>query len=237
MATILITGSNQGIGFEFARQYAADGWNVIACCRTPDKADELQALADKNSTIWIEQLDVCDHSAIDALGAKYKNTSLDVLLNNAGIIGPIPIADHIHRQHFGSMDYAVWQQVLETNTFAPIKLAETFVHAIAASEQKKIINISSNVGSISERCLPAIAYGSSKTALNKATTIVAEQLRDRGIIVALFCPGAVKTRMDAWGQAGVGIEDSVSSLRPLIETLTISDSGCFRDYTGRTIAW
>ena len=93
------------------------------------------------------------------------------------------------------------------------------------------------MGSISERCLPAIAYGSSKTALNKATTIVAEQLRDRGIIVALFCPGAVKTRMDAWGQAGVGIEDSVSSLRPLIETLTISDSGSFRDYTGRTIAW
>jgi NAD(P)-dependent dehydrogenase (short-subunit alcohol dehydrogenase family) len=160
-----------------------------------------------------------------------------VLLNNAGMIGPVPIIDHIRRQLFGSIDYAVWHAVLETNTFGPIKLAETCVDNLAASEQKKLVNISSNVGSIAERCQPAIAYSSSKSALNRATTIIAEQLRDRGIIVALFCPGAVKTRMDAWGNARVGIEESVSSLRPLIESLTLADSGSFRDYSGRTIAW
>ncbi len=237
MPTILITGANQGIGLEFTRQYAADGWNIIACCRTPDKADELHALADRNSTITIERLDVCDHDAIDALGAKYKGMPIDVLLNNAGIIGPIPIAENIHRQHFGSIDYVVWQQVIETNTFAPIKMAEVFLDNVATSEQKKIVNITSNVGSIVERDLPAIAYGTSKTALNKASTVIAKQLEDRDIIVALFCPGAVKTRMDAWGNAGVGIEESVSSLRPLIDSLTMSDSGSYRDYTGRTIAW
>ena len=237
MATILITGANRGIGLEFTRRYAADGWDIIACCRTADKAHELQALADDNSAIIIEQLDVRNHANIEALGEKYTATPLDVLLNNAGIIGPIPIADNIHLQHFGSIDYAVWQEVLETNTFGPIKLAETFVDNLAASKQKKLINISSNVGSITERCQPAIAYASSKSALNRVTTIIAEQLKDRDIIAALFCPGAVKTRMDAWGNAGVGIEESVSSLRPLIETLTMSDSGSFRDYTGRTIAW
>ena len=237
MPTVLITGANQGIGLEFARHYAADGWNVIACCRTPEKADELHVLADKHSAITIEQLDVCDHDAIDALGSKYKGAPIDVLLNNAGIIGPIPIAENIYRQHFGSIDYDVWQQVIETNTFAPIKLAEVFLDNVAASEQKKIVNISSNVGSIVERNLPAIAYGTSKTALNKASTVIAEQLREHNIIVALFCPGAVKTRMDAWGNAGVGIEESVSSLRPLIDSLTMSDSGSYRDYTGRTIAW
>ncbi len=237
MSIILVTGANQGIGLEFVRQYAADGWEVIACCRTPEKADELQALAKENPAIAVEKLDICDHAAIDALGDQYKNIPIDVLLNNAGIIGPVPIAENIHRQHFGSIDYSVWQQVIETNTFAPIKLAEVLVDNVAASEQKKIVNITSNVGSIVERCLPAIAYGTSKTALNKATTVIAKQLRDRDIIAALFCPGAVKTRMDAWGNAGVGIEESVSSLRPLIDSLTMSDSGSYRDYTGRTIAW
>lgn len=237
MPTILITGANQGLGLEFTRQYVADGWDVIACCRTPDKAHELQALADDNAAITIEQLDVRNHEAIEALGAKYTTTPIDVLLNNAGMIGPVPIAEHIHRQHFGSMDYDLWQEVIETNTFAPIKLAETFVENLAVSEQKKLINISSNVGSIAERCQPAIAYATSKTALNRATTIIAAQLKDRGIISALFCPGAVKTRMDAWGNAGVDIEPSVSWLRPQIEALTMSDTGSFRDYTGRTIAW
>jgi NAD(P)-dependent dehydrogenase (short-subunit alcohol dehydrogenase family) len=237
MATIIITGANQGIGFEFTRQYASAGYDVIACCRTPDKADELQALATSNSSISVEKLDVCDHAAIDALGAKYAGTPIDVLLNNAGMIGPGPIAENIDRQHFGSIDYAVWQEVIETNTFGPIKLAETFIDNLAASDEKKLVNISSNVGSIAERCLPAIAYASSKTALNRVTTIIAEQLKERGIITALFCPGAVKTRMDAWGKAGVGIEESVSSLRPLIDSLSMSDAGSFRDYTGRTIAW
>jgi NAD(P)-dependent dehydrogenase (short-subunit alcohol dehydrogenase family) len=237
MPAVLITGANQGIGFEFVRQYAADGWDVIACCRTPAAANELQALARDNSAVVIERLDVRDHAAIDDLGARYAATPLDLLLNNAGMIGPAPIAEQIHRQKFGSIDYGVWQEVIETNTFGPIKLAETFLSNLEAGEQKKLVNISSNTGSIAERCQPAIAYSSSKTALNRVTTIIAEQLKERGIIVALYCPGMVKTRMDAWGNAPVGIEESVSSLRPLIDNLTMADSGSFRDYTGRTIAW
>lgn len=237
MSTALITGANQGIGLEFARQYAADGWDVVACCRTPDQAGQLQALAQGNSAVSIEQLDVRDHAAIDALGEKYRGMPLDILLNNAGMIGPAPIAEQIHRQKFGSIDYGVWQEVIETNTFGPIKLAETFLPHLEVGEHKKLVNISSNTGSIAERCQPAIAYSSSKTALNRVTTIVAEQLKDRGIIVALFCPGMVKTRMDAWGNAGVGIEESVNGLRRLIEGLRLEDSGSFRDYAGRVIAW
>jgi len=237
MAIVLITGANQGIGLEFTRQYAAEGWDVIACCRMPDKAAELQALAQENSAVSIEQLDVRDHAAVDALGAKYKATPLDILINNAGMIGPAPIAEQIHRQVFGSIDYSVWQEVIETNTYGPIKLAETFLSNLEAGEHKKLVNISSNTGSISERCQPAIAYSSSKSALNRATTIVAEQLKEHGIVVALFCPGMVKTRMDAWGNAGVSAEDSVAGLISLIASLTLTDSGTFRDYTGRTIAW
>ena len=237
MPSILITGANQGLGFEFTRQYAADGWNVIACCRTPESADALTELAAADSGITIEKLDVRDYEAIEALGKKYTGTSLDILLNNAGIIGPSPIADNIERQHFGTIDYDVWRDVLETNTLAPVKMAETFVENLAAGAQKKIINISSQVASITEMTIPGVAYASSKTALNRAVTIIAKQLKERGIIVAMFCPGYVKTRMDAFGFATVEIEASINALRPLIAALKLEDSGSFRSHEGRIISW
>lgn len=237
MPSILITGANQGLGLEFTRQYSADGWDVIACCRTPEAADALRELADETPRVVMEKLDVCDHAAIDALGKKYTGIPLDILLNNAGIVGPVPIAEHTHRQHFGTMDYEVWRNVMATNTFAPVKMAETFVENLAAGEQKKIVNISSQVSSIAEMCIPSIAYASSKTALNRAMTIVAAQLKERGIVVAMFCPGYVKTRMDAFGYAMVEIEASINALRPLIAALTIDDSGSFTSHEGRKIAW
>ena len=237
MSSILITGANQGLGLEFTRQYAADGWDVIACCRSPESAIELAEFAAGNTKVTIEKLDVREHAAIDALGKKYAGYPLDILLNNAGIIGPVPIAENIGRQHFGSMDYAVWRDVLETNTLAPVKMAETFIGNLAAGKQKKLINISSNVASITEMTIPGIAYASSKTALNRTMTIVAGQLKERGIIVAMFCPGYVKTRMDAFGYALVEIEQSISALRPLFAGLTIEDTGCFRNFEGRTLAW
>ena len=111
MSAILITGANRGLGLEFTRQYAADGWHVIACGREPSGADELNALVADNAEIVVEQLDVNDFAAIDVLADKYSGKAIDVLLNNAGIIGPIPIAENIERQSFGSMEYDVWADV------------------------------------------------------------------------------------------------------------------------------
>ena len=196
MPTVLITGANRGIGLEFARQYAADGWRVIACCRSPADADDLRELADAHPTLSIDPLDVRDHRAIESLGDKYAQQPIDVLLNNAGIIGPIPIAEHVERQHFGSMDYDLWRDVIDTNTFAPLKMVETFVDHVATSDQKKIVNISSTVGSIAEMSVSALAYASSKSALNRVMTTVAGELRERGVIVALFLP---RLRQDADG--------------------------------------
>jgi len=241
MPTILITGANRGLGLEFTRQYAADGWKVVACCRNPEEADELAALADEsadeNSDVVIEKLDVNDFAAIDALAEKYTGTAIDVLLNNAGIIGRFPIAENIERQHFGSMEYDIWEEVIRTNTFAPVKMAEAFLENVAASDQKKIVNISSTVGSITEMTIPGVAYASSKSALNRAMTIVANDVKSRGIIVAMFCPGYVKTRMDAFGYAMVEIPESIGALRPMIADLTIDKTGSYTGHDGRTIGW
>lgn len=237
MPNILITGANRGLGLEFTRQYAAEGWHIIACCRSPESADELNALAAGNNNIIIEKLDVADFAAIDQLGVKYKDTPIDILLNNAGIIGPIPIDENIMRQHFGQMEYDIWEDVMRVNCYAPMKLTETFMGNVAASDQKKIICISSSVGSISEMNIPGVAYASSKTALNRSMTIAARELKPKGVIVGLFCPGYVKTRMDAFGYAMVEIEESISLLRPMIEALTLEDSGSFRGHDGRIIGW
>jgi NAD(P)-dependent dehydrogenase (short-subunit alcohol dehydrogenase family) len=237
MPTILVTGASRGLGLEFVRQYTEDGWQVIACCRSPGSADELQSLAAINNNITIEKLDVQSHAEIEALAKKYAEQPIDVLLNNAGLIGPLPYEEHIHRQHFGSTDYTVWDTVFQTNVYGPLKMTEAFLEHVAASELKIIANISSEVSSIAGFTVPAIAYASSKSALNRAMTIVASQLKDRGIIVKLFCPGYVKTRMDFSDYATVEIPESITALRSLIAKLTIEDTGTFTRYDGKTLAW
>jgi len=237
MPTILVTGASRGLGLEFSRQYAEDDWQVIACCRSPESADELQSLAANNQNVTIEKLDVQNHAEIEALAKKYDGRPIDVLINNAGLIGPLPYEDHIHRQHFGTTDYTVWDTVIRTNVYGPLKMTEAFVEHVAASDLKIIANISSEVSSMAGFAVPAIAYASSKSALNRAMTIVASQLKDRGIIVKLFCPGYTKTRMDFSGYATVEIPDSITGLRDLIAELTIEDTGTFTRYDGKTLAW
>jgi NAD(P)-dependent dehydrogenase (short-subunit alcohol dehydrogenase family) len=171
-------------------------------------------------------MDMLDHSSIDAVADKYKGKPIDILLNNAGIIGPVPIQDHLDAQHFGTIDYDVWDTVVRTNTFAPVKMAEAFLENVQASAQKKIITLSSTVGSLQE----------SKTAVNKAVQLISEVLLDKGVIAMAFCPGYVKTRMGVGG-ATVEIPDSVSGMKGLIDTFTMGDTGTFRRFNGDTVAW
>jgi len=236
MSTVLITGANRGIGLELCRQYLKQDWQVIATCRDPDAANELQALVTAHPQLRIMALDVTDLSAVDRLAAELAGQPIDVLINNAGIVGPVPVPEHIGRQHFGTLDYDVWEQVLRTNTFGPVKLSEALLPNLLAGGQKKIVTLSSTVGSIVERDTPAMAYATSKTAVNKAMTLLAGILREQGIVVALVCPGYVKTRLD-FGGADVEIEDSARALIGRIEGFGLADSGTFTRYNGETIAW
>jgi len=232
----LVTGANRGIGLELVEQYAALGWQVVATCREPARADELQAVAAQYPGVTVEALDLADRGTIDALAEKYREQPIDLLVNNAGTMGPLPLEDHIHRQRFGGIDYDLWADVLLANTLGTVRMTEAFVEHVAASRRRTIVAISSTAGSIGESDRTAMAYTTSKAALNKAMTIAARTLQPRGVIVAIVCPGHVKTRLGIGG-AGVEIADSVAGMRTLFDSLTIADTGTFRRYNGETIAW
>ncbi len=232
----LITGANRGLGLEFVRQYANDGWSVIATCRDPSAAKELAALSSVNQSVRIEQLDIADGGSIKSLAERMGDEPIDLLMNNAGTMGPLPLEEHIHRQRFGRLDYDLWAQILMTNTIGTVHMCEAFASNVAASQGRTIVTLSSTAGSIGESDRPAIAYTSSKAALNKAMTTVARTLAPQDVKVLIICPGHVKTRLGIGG-ASIEIPDSVRGVRHLIAESTMRDSGTFRRYDGATIAW
>lgn len=144
MATVLITGANRGLGLEFCKQYAAEGWTVIACCRMPEQASALAELARQYPAIQMEALDVADFDRIDAVSRKLSGSAIDVLINNAGVYGDT------QANRFGRLDYRAWINTLRINTLAPVKIAEAFLNQIKAGEKKLIVNISSLMGSIAD---------------------------------------------------------------------------------------
>jgi NAD(P)-dependent dehydrogenase (short-subunit alcohol dehydrogenase family) len=188
--TVLITGSNRGLGLEFVKQYAAGGWTVIATARDPGGATELRQIAATNSKVVVERLDVLDTKAITALAAKYKGRPLDLLINNAGVLGDMKA------QALGSLDYDAFEEVMAVNVYAPLAMAEAFRESVAASGQKKIVAITSRSGIIS---LPGSRgpyfYRASKVALNMVMRVLADDLRSRGIVVAVVSPAPTETDM------------------------------------------
>ncbi|MCP5470957.1 MAG: SDR family oxidoreductase [Sinobacteraceae bacterium] len=236
MPVVLITGANRGLGLEFARQYAEAGWQVIATCRDPDAATDLQALRTQHSRLEIEPLSVDDFVAIDALATRLAGRPIDVLLNNAGVFGPKPGADKDLRQNFGSMDYDIWAKVLRTNLMAPMKMAEAFVEHVAASAQKKIVAISSTEGSSASARGGIHAYRTSKAALNMLMQNLAPDLAPRGIVTAAFCPGWIRTRMGGPG-APLEAPPSIAGLRRVIDGLTPGNSGKFWLWSGERLPW
>jgi NAD(P)-dependent dehydrogenase (short-subunit alcohol dehydrogenase family) len=237
MSRVLITGASRGIGLEFAKQYAEAGWDVIATCRDPARATALAALAAGHPGISVEPLDVTDHAAIDRLAARLAGTPIDLLLNNAGSIGPRdPGHTRIAEQFFGSLNFSEWAKVLAINTLAPVKVAEAFAEHVAASDGRRMVFLSSTTGSNAEGQHAVFAYCSSKAALNKAVTMLAMALKPRGIVCAAVCPGHVRTELGGAG-ALIDADESVTGLRRVIEGLTPERSGSFTRYDGAPIAW
>jgi len=227
MPTILITGANRGIGLNLARLYAADGWKVIGTARKPAEAAELAALP---GDISIEPLEVTDHAAVKALAAKLDDEAIDVLWNNAGVIGR-------NATTLGSIDAEDLWQTLLINTYAPILIAEAFSPHVVASEQKKMAFTSSKLGSIAENVGGGrYAYGPAKAGLNMACKSFAIDLHSNGVIVLPLHPGHVATDMGG-ASAPVSPDESARGLKAVVDSATLDDSGKFVDYQGVPIPW
>ena len=231
MPTALITGSNRGLGLEFARQYLVDGWQVYAGCRDPNSAHALRRLADASGhKLRILALDVVDLASIRAAAAELDGQAIDLLLNNAGVGGA-------SGQTVGNIDYDAWAKVLDVNTMGPMRVSEAFVEHVARSERKLIVTLTSGMGSIADNTSGgSIAYRSSKAALNMVMRSLAIDLAPRGITCVVVNPGWVQTDMGGV-HAPLTPAESVRSLRRLIETLGLGQSGKFFNHDGHEYAW
>lgn len=236
MPTVLVTGASRGLGLEFVRQYAAAGWTVLACARVPDEAAELARLATAHPDVAVHALDVTRYAAVGALARALAGTPIDVLLNNAGRYGPKPNADDDPRQELGHFDPAVFEELLRVNAVAPLRMAEAFLPHVAASGQRKIVAISSSMGSIAEGGGGAYAYRMSKAALNGAMATLARDVAARGIRVGIYCPGWVRTAMGG-PRAPLAPPESVAALRARIAELDEARSGTFVRYDGTPVPW
>lgn len=230
MPTILLTGANRGLGLEFVRQYAAEGWRVHACCRNPAAASELAAV---EGDVVIHALDVADLDATAALAGSI-DEPIDVLLANAGIYGNGPDGKN---QTFGALDYAHWVKTLQVNTLAPLRLAECFIEHVVKGEQKRILAVTSKMGSIADNTSGgAYLYRSSKAGLNAAFRSLAHDLAGRAISVAVMHPGWVQTDMGGTS-APMTIPDSVRGMRGVIASLDATGSGRFFLHDGSELPW
>jgi len=231
MPSTLITGANRGIGLEFARQYLADGWRVYAACRDPDSAFELHPLADTSEhQLRIMALDVTNPAGIKAAATELDKQAIDLLLNNAGVMGP-------RSQTIGNVDYEAWARVLDANTMGPMRISEAFVENVARSDRKLIVTLTSGMGSLADNTSGgSIAYRSSKAAVNMVMRSLAIDLAPRGITCVVVNPGWVQTDMGG-PHAKITPVESVTKLRRLIDSLGPAQSGKFFNYDGREYPW
>ncbi|MBM3503413.1 MAG: SDR family oxidoreductase [Alphaproteobacteria bacterium] len=237
MPSILITGANGGLGVELTRQYSADGWRVLAAVRDPARASDLDPIVRASGGgVTLHRLDVNDRAQITALAKDLASESIDVLLNNAGLMESWDYT-------FGRIDYALWERILRTNLIAPVNVANAFLAHVARSERKLVVTLSSGLGSMTDntwgkRLSPGrlYMYRSSKAAMNMATKCLSFDLKPRGVAAVVITPGHVRTRMGGPG-APLAAEESITNVRKVIAGLTLKDSGKFFFYTGSEYPW
>jgi NAD(P)-dependent dehydrogenase (short-subunit alcohol dehydrogenase family) len=226
MPTVLITGAARGLGLEFTRQYAAKGWKVLACARTP------AALEGEKGDIHPHRLEVTDYKAVTALAESLSNEAIYVLICNAGIGGDRGSS----QQDLGSLDPALWRRIFEINTLAPLMMAEAFVEHVARSQEKKLVAISSILGSLANNNGGRYFYRASKTALNMEWNCLAKELAPRGLICVALHPGWVQTDMGG-GAAPLTIDQSVPAMVKTIAGFKPSDNGRYIQYDGTELPW
>ena len=225
---VLVTGANRGIGLELVDQYTRDGYDVIATCRDPGGAGalhEIGAARDLNGSVTVRRLDVTSETDLDRLVSELDGVAIDILVANAAVFGGV-------RSRFGDLDWPSWRTALEVNLLGSIRVATALWPNVAASQQRKIVFLSSRAG-LPREATPnrSYVYVSSKAALNAAVRCLALDLATRGVVAALLNPGHVKTGIGG-ARAPMTPAESVTRMRAVIAGLTASDAGKFLHFDG-----
>jgi NAD(P)-dependent dehydrogenase (short-subunit alcohol dehydrogenase family) len=224
--TVLVTGANRGLGLEFAKQYHAAGWTVIATAREPNGADDLRAIG---KDVRIEALDVADPASVAALAAALKDMPIDLLINNAGISGGGRKLEEINPDEY--------ERVLQVNTIGPMRVTQSLLPNLKAGKGRMIVSISSGLGSIAQNTRGVnYGYRESKAALNMFMRTMAAELKDDGFICIAMSPGWVQTDMGG-PNAQLTPEQSITGMRKVMDGLKPEDSGKFWNYTGEIVPW
>lgn len=249
--TVLITGANSGIGLEFAKQYAARGWTVIATHRRSSPPKSLTDLAARYPHVRIEKLDVTNVGEADRLAKKLAHVPIDVLIDNAGVYNDRSKCRPDDEdcpgdwsvESFGKLDYPLLDTIMAVNIKGPLIVSEAFYANVKAGRQKKIIAISSSNGTLTGEPHPrpgAIFYRMSKAALNREMQIVAASTRRDGVIVVMLNPGPTLTEHQEYLRGFKGMLETSFTVRHMIETIdkvTMYDTGRFLRYDGAREPW
>lgn len=230
-STIIITGANRGIGFELTKAFFNSGkYKALACCRDPSAAKNLQELAAlSNGNIEVYKLDVTNSTSVHKFSEKIIGRKVDILLNNAGIMGG-------DRQSAFDMDFDAWIETFQVNTIAPLKMVQATIDNLRLSSNPKIVTISSQMGSLNRKSKGSYAYRSSKAAVNKVMQVLSLDLEDEGIIVSMIHPGWVQTDMGG-KEADITPQESAEGIYNVITSLTKDQSGKFLQWTGEEHPW
>ena len=240
--TVLVTGANRGIGLELARQYAAKDWNVIATTRRPidDKGtDDLKAIQKAHPNLVIERIDVTDTAMIRSVQAKYKDQPLDVLINNAAAVETTFQADLAKVNiPYDKIDFDAARNDFDVNALGPMRMIQAFMPNVEKSKQKKIVNVTSFIGSFGRGGTMAMGmnYGASKAALNMYSVKLSLAVKPKGVIVALVEPILVASKPGvAENPMASPVNVEVAKLVKLIAGLTMDNSGKITNFsTGQT---
>ena len=229
MPTTLITGCDRGLGAALATSYARRGWRVFATCLDPANVRELAAA---HSNVHPLTLDVADFACVAALAHELRGEAVDLLLSNAAaginFLGG-------HNPPFGSLDYETWLSMFRVNTLGAVCLAEKFVEHVARSDGRRMVFVSSRMGSIQfNRAGGAYGYRSTKAALNACVRSMSVDLLPRKITVLAVHPGNAKTYP---GKGTLEVEDSVAGLQAVIDRTNLEETGSFIAYDGSFLPW
>lgn len=228
MEIVLITGTNRGIGLGLVQRYLELGNEVLATCRSPANAAELNNLAcDK---LEVLALDVADEASVARVRQQLQDRTIDILINNAGVMG----GEH---QSLEDMDYRAWLNAFAVNTLAPFRVITALRENLRRSQRPRVVSISSQMGSLHRDSSPGFyAYRSSKAALNKVMQLLALELKEDGIVACPLHPGWVRTDMGGSG-ADISVDESTRGIVALISSLTMEHSGRFWTWDGREHPW